>query len=112
MLACLQPITLYNESLLPQRVVCHLCDADRNPTAQENVRIQLAKDKGLTVSERSDPWHSSLLLLHIQQFRFSCIVFLALCCHVSLQLSPAPGPIKTDKRGRVDFGMIAVVGKV
>ena len=56
-LACLQPITLHNKSLLPQPVVCYLYDADRNPTAQENVHIHLAKTKGLTVSERSDPAH-------------------------------------------------------
>ena len=46
-----QPITVYNEAMLPQRLVCQVCDADGNPCHQDNVRVQIAKDKALTVSK-------------------------------------------------------------
>jgi len=45
MLRCrVQLISVYSGNRLPRELVVQLCDEDDNPTAEENVRIQLTRD--------------------------------------------------------------------
>ena len=48
-------LTLFSDNKLPRPLIVQLCDKHGNPSSVENVRIQLSKDTGLRVSERSFP---------------------------------------------------------
>ena len=45
------PIVMYNDKKFDQPIIVQLCDEGDNATTEAGVRIQMAKDKGIQVSD-------------------------------------------------------------
>ena len=52
------PIVVYNGKKFDRPIVVQLADEGENPTTEAGIRVQLAKDPGIKVSDTTSRWAS------------------------------------------------------